>query len=250
MPVHSADGAEALLELVAADLEDRVVEFSERAAIAARAARFALDHDLHERCRGELRRAADCLLAYGNRKDLFVFEVLAGVRLFADQGDQEARATFLSLAREIEAITEYTDADETRHARSKLHQGIANLFPERVPALYAELIAAQDWYRAEELAKAWTEMIPAESELGRMLLTTLISPGEFNTAWKAAGTMTDGTAIRRTLGRDDGEGRPLAGGSGRDQRLLERRIARDAGRQRIPSRTPFGISSGRHETLP
>ena len=209
VPVHSAKGAEALLELVATDLEDRVVEFSERAAIAARAARFALDHRLHERCQEELRRAADCLLAYGNRKDVFVFEVLSALRLFADQGDQEARATFLSLAREIEAITDYTDGDETRHARSKLHQGIAALFPERVPALYAELIAAQEWYRAEELAKTWTEMIPAESETGRMLLATLISPGEFNTAWKAAGTMADGTAIRQTLGRLTGRDGPL-----------------------------------------
>ena len=153
VPVHSAGGAEALLALVATDLEDRVVEFSKRAAIAAKAARFALDHRLHERCREELRRVADCLLAYGNRKDVFVFEVLSALRLFADQGDQEARDTFLSLAKEIEAITDYTDGDGTRHARSELHQGIAALFPERVPALYAELIAAQEWYRAEELAK-------------------------------------------------------------------------------------------------
>ncbi len=209
VPVHSAKGAEALLELVATDLEDRVVEFSERAAIAAKAARFALDHRLHERCREELRRVADCLLAYGNRKDVFVFEVLSALRLFADQGDQEARDTFLSLAKEIEAITDYTDGDGTRHARSELHQGIADLFPERVPALYAELIAAQEWYRAEELAKTWTEMIPAESETGRILLETLISPGEFNTAWEAAGTMTDGTSIRKTLGRLTGRDGPL-----------------------------------------
>ena len=209
VPVHSAEGAEALLELVATDLEDRVVDFSERAAIAAKAARFALDHHLYERCRGELRRAADCLLAYGYRKDVFVFEVLSAVRLFADQGDQEARAAFLSLAKEIEAITDYTDGAETRHARSKLHQGIAHLFPERVPALYAQLIAAQEWYRAEELAKTWTEKIPAESEPGRMLLATLISPGEFNTAWEAAGTMTDGTSIRETLGRLTGRDGPL-----------------------------------------
>ena len=163
--------------MVATDLEDQVVDFSERATIGARAARFALDHRLHERCREELRRAADCLLAYGYHKDVFVFEVLSAVRLFADQGDQEARATFLSLAKEIEAITDYTDGDQTRHARSKLHQGIVDLFPERVPALYAQLISAQEWYRAEELAKTWTEKIPTESESGQMLLATLISPG-------------------------------------------------------------------------
>lgn len=209
VPVHSAEGAEALLELVATDLENRVVDFSERTAIAAKAARFALDHRLHERSREELRRAADCLLAYGYRKDRFVFEVLSAVRVLTDQGDQEAGTTFLSLAKEIEAITGYTDGDETSHARSKLHQGIADLFPERVPALYAELVAAQDWHRAEELANTWTKMIPAESQPGRILLTTLISPGEFNAAWKAADTMADGTTIRETLGRLTGRDGPL-----------------------------------------
>ena len=113
------------------------------------------------------------------------------------------------MAKEIEAITDYTDGDGTRHARSELHQGIAALFPERVPALYAELIAAQEWYRAEELAKTWTEMMPTESEPGRKLLATLISPGEFNTAWKVAGRMTHGTSIRKTLGRLAGRDGPL-----------------------------------------
>ena len=209
VPVHSTEGAEALLELVTTDLKDRVIDFSERASIAARAARFALDHSLHERCREELRRAADCLLAYGYHKDVFVFEVLSALRIFADEGDEEARATFLSLAKEIEAITDYTDGDETRHARSELHKGIAYLFPERAPALYAELISAQEWYRAEEFAKTWTEMIPATSEAGRMLLETLISPGEFNKAWKVAGTMADGTSIRAALGRFAGRDGPL-----------------------------------------
>ena len=209
VPVHSAEAAEALLDLVTTGLEDRVVEFNERAAIAARAARFAIDHGLHDRCREELRKAADCLLAYGYHKDVFVFEALDALRLLADQGDQDARQTFLSLAKEIEAITEYTDGDETRHARSELHKGIAELFPERVPALYAALIAAQEWYRAEELAKTWTERIPAKSQTGRMLLATLIPPGEFNAAWEAAGTMTDRMSFREELGRLTGRDGPL-----------------------------------------
>lgn len=60
-----------------------------------------------------------------------------------------------------------------------------------------------------ELAKTWTEMIPAESESGRMLLATLIAPGEFNTAWHAAGTMSDGASIQKTLGRLTGRHGPL-----------------------------------------
>lgn len=201
VPLHSTEAAETFLELIATSMEGRVVEFNERATIATKAARFALEHGLFDRCRLELRKAADCLLAYGYHKDVFVFEVLDALRLIADKGDREARETFLSLAKEIEAITEYTDGDETRHARSRLHKGIAELFPERVPALYAALIAAQEWYRAEELINIWTGKIPPDSQTGRMVLETLIPPGEFNAAWEAAGTMTDGTSIREKVGR-------------------------------------------------
>ena len=209
VPLHSTEGAEAFLELIAADMEGRVVDFSERATIATKAARFAIDHGLFDRCRVELRKAADCLLAYGHHKDVFVFEMLDALRLIADLGDQDAGETFLSLAKEIEAITQYTDGDETRHARSELHKGIAELFPERVPALYAALIAAQEWYRAEELVNIWTEKIQPGSRTGRMLLETLIPPGEFNAAWEAAGTMTDGTSIREKVGRLAGRDGPL-----------------------------------------
>lgn len=208
LPLHSKKGAEALLDLVTMDLEDRVFNFNERVEITTKTARFALDHSFPERSRENLEKAADCLLAYGHRKDVFVFEVMSSLRYLIDQGDQEARKTFLSLAKEIEAITDYTDGDETSNARTELHQGIAELFPERVPALLAELAREQEWYQAEKLINAWTKKIPAGSETGQMLLKTLISPGEFKEAWEAADRMTDArTSIKETLsrltGRDD-----------------------------------------------
>jgi len=165
IPLHSTSGAEALLELVASNLGNRDVDFRDRADITIKTSHFALEHGLHDWCRDELRKAADCLMGYGSHKDLFVFEVIAAVRLLSVKGDQKARETFLSLSKEIEAITEYTDGDETTHARSEFHQGIAELFPENVPAL----IAAQEWYRAEDVIKAWTKEIPTDSEAGQLL---------------------------------------------------------------------------------
>ena len=209
LPLHSKEGAEALLDLVKVDLEERVFEFYERAEITTKTARFALDHNSLERCRENLENAADCLLAYGYRKDVFVFEVLSSLRSLIDKGDYESRATLLSLAKEIEAITSYTDGDETSHARTELHKGITEYFPERVPALLAHLVSEQEWYQAERLITAWSEKIPAESETGRMLLATLISPGEFESAWEAANRMTEAqTSIRETLGRLTGRNDP------------------------------------------
>lgn len=208
VPIHSPDAASAVLDSIAKDSESRIMEFSEKATLAIKTARFALDHRLHQRCQLELRKAADCLLAYGFHKDLFVWEVLSAVRLLAEKGDGQARETILELAKEIESIEKYTDGDETDSVRSKLYRDLANFFPEKIPILYAELINNQDWYHAEDLIKTWTNHIQEEDEAGRKLLATLISPGEFYFAWKAASKMTDGAAEQQTLGRLTGRQAP------------------------------------------
>lgn len=235
VPVHSVEAAAAILDLVTNHLDGQVVEVNERATLAARAARFALDNGLPKRSREVLRKSADCLLGYGYHKDVFVLEVLGGIRMIADRGDPAAGETFISLAKEIEPITDYTSGDETRHARTELHQGIADLFPDRVPALYASLMAAQEWYRAENLANAWAERIPSGSESNRMFLETLISPGEFNAAWEAANTVTGyRKSIRGHLGRLTGRDGPLP-----DDRSGTRSSASDQP-QKLPDVSAFG----------
>ncbi|MYD45833.1 MAG: ATP-binding protein [Gammaproteobacteria bacterium] len=209
VPIHSPEAAAAVLDSMSKESETRIMEFSDRATLLIKTARFALDHRLHQRSLLELRKAADCLLGYGSHKDLFVLEVLNSVRLFAEKGDREACDTILALAKEVERIEDYTDGDETGYARSELYQDIAKFFPEKIPALYAELISNQNWYYAEELMKAWTNQIQDGDEIGRTLLTTLISPDEFYSASKALSKMTDGAYEQQTLGRLSGRDNPI-----------------------------------------
>ena len=194
------------MSLVAGELESCVNEFNERATLTSKTAQFALDHGLRDRCREELEKSAECLLSYGHHKDSFVFEVLGGLKLLADDGEQEARKTFLSLTPEIESIVDYTDGDATTHARTEYYEGIVKWFPERLPKLYSELIDKEEWYRAEQVLKLWAKCLSDSSATDRALLTTLIVPAEFNIAWQSAGAKDDGTSIREALrqltGRD------------------------------------------------
>ena len=205
LPLHSTGGAEAILALVSADMEGRVIQFDERSATLTKAARFAFDHDLSAPCHAELEKASECLLGYGWRKDMFVFEVINALRMFADRGDAEAKSTILSLSREVEGVTEYTDGDETDGAREELHQKVIDYFPERVPQLYAYLIRRQEWWRAEQLSTRYAERLVGESRADQALLATYLTPDEQRAALEASSKMgAGGVEVQQMLMRLSG----------------------------------------------
>ena len=178
LPLHTPAAAQAFVERVGRYLDTKITQFGERATIAAQLAMFAADYDLVPLAQKELRRAVGCLLGYGWHKDLFALEVLESLDLLANNGDAYARKAMLDLAGEFEAITDYTDGDETDHVREKYYEVIAVHFLERTSACYAQLIRDEEWRYAEALAIAFAETDQAESRAGRALLETYIVPSE------------------------------------------------------------------------
>ena len=178
LPLHTPKAAQALIESMGQDLDTRITEFNERTTEAVKLAMFASDNGLVHLAQKELSRAIGCLLGYGWRKDLFALEVLESLDLLAKNRDSAARETLLDLAGEFEAITDYTDGDETDHAREEYYKAIVTHFPELVPACFAHLIRGEDWRYAQALAISFAETDKVESRTGRSLLETYILPSE------------------------------------------------------------------------
>ena len=178
LPLHAPEAARALVERMGRRLDTEITEFFKRAEDAAKLAMLASDHDLVPLAQKELRRAVGCLLGYGWHKDLFANEVLESLDLLAKSSDADARRALLDLAGEFEAITDYTDGDETNHVRTEYYEAIASHFPERVPACYAHLIRDEEWRDAEALAIAFAKTDQVESRTGRALLESYIVPSE------------------------------------------------------------------------
>ena len=178
LPLHTPAAAQAFVERVGRYLDTKITQFGERATIAAQSAMFAADYDLVPLAQKEFRRAVGCLLGYGWHKDLFALEVLESLDLLANNGDAYGRKAMLDLAGEFEAITDYTDGDETDHVREKYYEVIAVHFPERTSACYAQLIRDEEWRYAEALAIAFAETDQVESRTGRAFLETYIVPSE------------------------------------------------------------------------
>jgi hypothetical protein len=177
--LHDADGAAAFLARVRCHLDVTITDFSERAEAATKLSLFAHDNGLEAVARAELTRAADCALGYGWRKDGFGFEVLTALEHLLAAGSAAAPPMVLEIAAAFDAITDYTDGDETNHARAQYYALLARVFPDRGVACYAAQLEREQWHYADELLQSFAETLP--DDRGRTaLLRTFIQADEFD----------------------------------------------------------------------
>ena len=194
LPLHTPEAAQALVERVARHLDSTITEFNERTAAAAKLAIFALDNNLRPLAEKELRRGVACLLGYGWRKDLFALEVVRSIDSLARHRDSKISQILLSLAGEFEAITEYTDGDETDFARETYLKTIATHFPKRIPTCFAHLIRSEDWRFAQVLSISMLKTCEAGDPFGQALFETYIGPSEIHALQAASGVQPHSTA--------------------------------------------------------
>lgn len=185
LPLHNAAGAEAFTQRIRRHLDVTVIDFSERAQTSTKVCQFANDNGLTAIAREELTRAADCALGYGWRKDPYAFELLGAFEHLIGVGSAAPSQMILEVAAAFEAITDYTDGDETNHARSEYYALLARIFPDRGVACYRALLEAEEWRYADELLRDFVEHLPDDD--GRTgLLRTFIHASEFDTVSRLA----------------------------------------------------------------
>ena len=186
LPLHTPEAVDTFDNRVTKDLDAEITEFPERVSTIVKLSLFTSDHGLKSLARKDLSRAVGSLLGYGYHKDLFALEVLTSLNLLANQGDPDARQALLNLAGEFDAITEYTDGDETDNVRERYYQTIASQFPERVGACYAHLIRKGQWRDAQVLANAFSSTNEVGDSVGQALLETFIAPSEVRALTESA----------------------------------------------------------------
>ena len=121
-----------------------------------------------------LAHAAECLVGYGWRKDLWSMDVLDAVVELGAKKPAVARAHIDSLVPIIEMITEFTDGDETNHVRSELIKVVAKVAPERLPSLYKHHLLTDDYSYAAECLVEYAKIMDLESTEGAALARTFL----------------------------------------------------------------------------
>jgi hypothetical protein len=173
IPLLDKDGATALLTDVTKALSAKVTEFSERSEHWAQFADLA--HLYEDRRQAEfLMHAAECLVGYGWRKDLVVMDVLDAVVELSAKDPAATRSRLDTLVPIIDVITEFTDGDETNHARSELIAVVAKVAPERLPSIYEHHLSNDDYYYADKSLIELANMMDLESPEGAALARTFL----------------------------------------------------------------------------
>lgn len=173
MDVLAKDGAAAILDDEAMRLLATVTEFSERGESWARLADMARLYG-YKRASEFLNHAAECLVGYGHRKDLYAMEVLDAVVDVSEHDPAGTQVRLEALAPIVDKITEFTDGDETHHVRSEFIKAVAKLAPARLPSLYEHHLSEDEYSYADECLLQFGKVADLDTPEGAALARTFL----------------------------------------------------------------------------
>lgn len=169
----SQEAAQVFIDNVTNAETARLSPFNERAELWTQLARLARLYELPSDY-ALLRRAASCTIGYGWHKDLWIFDVLESIRAVGERNRVAAQDWLKAVAPVVEAISEFTDGDETNHAPAELVTVTAEVCPERLPDMYQHFIAKDEFSVAEKVLGSSCETIDFDTASGRALAKSLV----------------------------------------------------------------------------
>jgi hypothetical protein len=176
--IFDPSGIKALIDELEATEAKHVTLFSERAEKWIDLAQLSTLYDL-DGARFVL-RAADCIIGYGWRKDVWIFDVLSAMEVVYKSGAGDIVPWMEALAPIIDQITIFTDGDETNHAPERFIDLVAEVRPDWLPDIYAYYIANDEWHLAEEALAGILSQIDFQSTAGIALVKSLLGKGELD----------------------------------------------------------------------
>lgn len=150
LPILAKAQAKESLVNEIAYLDEHVTQFNERADKWSLLGRLGILYELPE-AEVVIRRAADCALGYGWRKDLGLNDVLDAVAEVHVQGAASGMRMLRQLVPIVDQITKFTDGDETDHVRSELIEVVARVAPSTLPQFYEHHLEQDEFRYAEEV---------------------------------------------------------------------------------------------------
>lgn len=164
----------------------RVSQFNERADYYLGLADLAqVEHVANTRSR-LLRSAVSCVMSYGWRKDMTAFHVLSAIDSMSKIVPDQALTWLKSICPAIDKIDEFTDGDETRHAKTEMADLLLALAPRTYVSYYEHLLWQSEWYEAEQVLSRLLATEPLESPAMQTLCQVLWGSSEVGALRKRA----------------------------------------------------------------
>lgn len=214
--VFDSQGVRELIDELDEIETNHVTQFSERAERWIDLAQLSIFYD-HNGAKRFVFRAANCIIGYGWRKDVWIFDVLSAIECIHESRATNVSSWIETLAPVIDQITVFTDGDETDHARPEFIDLVAQVKPDWLPKMYAYYISKEEWELAETTLAAILRQVDFTHPAGIALTKTLIEQADLNELEKLCKQRTVGvskllTAQRLFIGAEktqrDGKARP------------------------------------------
>ncbi len=166
-------GVEVLINELEETQSKHVNQFSERAERWIDLAQLSVLYGI-KNSKKYLVRAADCIIGYGWRKDVRIFDVLSAIECIHEAGVIDVGPWLKLLAPIIDQITVFTDGDETNHAPEAFVSLVAQAKPEWLPRLYSYYIAEEEHLLAEHTLAAVFRIVKFSDAASKALVNSVL----------------------------------------------------------------------------
>jgi hypothetical protein len=151
-----------------------ITPFNERVEKYLDLCEFAQLINVHGQAQELLRRAVDCIVGYGWRKNDKLYDTMAAVEALASARPTEACDLLKRLSPIATEISEMTEDDAFRPFQ--LAPLVLKVMPSRFPALYGQWLEQSDWYYAEHSLKPLLESLDLNAPIAGLLANTIWDP--------------------------------------------------------------------------
>ena len=193
-PILDEEAAKMMLFDMSNRLSNTVTEFSDRADKWTDLALFS-----HLNQAGKplklLKRAAACLLGYGYRRDMSVFDILNCIKYVHEVDETKAAPWIKRITPIISEICQFTDGKETVHAQSELISVVANTCSYWLRSFYAHYLSIDEWYLADDCLKQLIKHMEMEKPEAKALCGTLIDSIQLDALEKRANSDSEAKAL-------------------------------------------------------
>lgn len=209
LPLLEKAAARAFIEQASTALSGKVSEFNERSNQWTQLASLAALYGVCDPS-ALMRRAAECLVGYGWRKDLGAMDVLDAIQQVHAVDPSRTNGWIAQLTPIIDEITNFTDGDETDHVRSDLIDTVSTVMPEYLPSFYTRHIAEDEWRYADLTLEAALSTIDLSSKEAAALSGTLLDDQMLSALKKRGATDASAQSLRQKQQEFLGRSNPLA----------------------------------------
>lgn len=166
----------AFLSDLEAKVDNSLEQFPSLADSYGKLAHLAAIHGDETSRERLVKKASSALLAYGERKDTLLDEVLTTVRECGKAGIACVPSWVKELATPIAHVLDFTDGKETSHTPRELAEVVAEFMPDRLFSYYAWLVDREEFSVASDAFHALLRRLDFEDPLQRAIGATAIDP--------------------------------------------------------------------------